>query len=188
MRMRMQLARPVLAMALAASLVIQGCGFGSVMNGIAKWLPVGEQAFSEIIAILAAAGVVGVNVQNQATGAVAVVNRDFADIQNAIAQYNAAPSTYKATTLQKVVTAMNVLETDLNTFLADARVLDQKDQNVITLAVGALTTTLAALEAQISPSPSISTKAVNAPRTPAAFKVAFNTIMVQNGYPQYQVH
>lgn len=186
--MRRSLSQISLALFLSTVLVLQGCSFSSIMSNIAKWLPVGEQAFSEIVAILAAAGVVGVNVQNQATGAVAVVNKDFADIQNAITQYNAAPSIDKATTLQKVTTAMGVLQTDLTTFLNDARVLDQKDVNVITLAVGALTTTLAALEAQISPSPSVTTTAVNAPKTPSAFKKAFNQILASNGYPQYQIH
>lgn len=186
--MRNRIVKPALAICLSAMLVISGCSFGSVMNGIAKWLPVGEQALAEILAILSAGGALTAPQSAQYQAIAAKVSSDFGDIQSAVNQYNAAPSTGKSTTLAKVITAMQIIQTDLSTFESDARIVDAKDQTVINLSVGALLTTLAALEAQISPSPSIRTTAVNAPRTPAAFKKSFNQIMTNNGYPQYVIH
>lgn len=177
----------ILAVILSAAIFVQGCSFGSVMSGVAKWLPVGEQAFSEILAIISAAGLLSSQQAASAQAIATKVSSDFGDIQNAVNAYNSAPATSKADTLAKVVTALEVMQTDLATFEADARIIDPKDQNVINLTVGALLTTLAAFAAQISPNKSISASAVNAPRSPAAFKQAFNKILASHGYPQYQI-
>src|SRR5271157_4940360 len=105
------------AAALFSNVLTQtACVFGDVYSKIVAYVTVGLQAFQSVIDLLAGAGVINPGEGTLIDAAIALVKATFADIQTAVAAYEAAPSSQKQTLAGKISTAISVAEAQIQQF------------------------------------------------------------------------
>lgn len=179
--MKRSLKVSALAVLLSCCLVISSC---NALDQVAKWLPVGLDAFAQIVAILTSAGVITPLQASTAGNDASIVNGDFGDLRTLVTQYAQASPDSKQAALDKVVVALRVLSGNLAKIEADAHISDQKTQLTVQLAFGALLTTLSAFQAQLAPVPLMAKRALPNSND---FKKSFNAIMVNGGFPARQI-
>jgi hypothetical protein len=182
------------------ALMLVGCSLASVVADVAKYLPTAEQAFAGVINILEVAGVLTVA---QAAPAVADENKAtsvFADLQTAIAGYEAAKAsgTVPASKLQDVVNVLAQVETNEMQFETDLGFAStnkdvQTANAIIDLSVG----TFDGFSAQLGVQPSNAIRTIKGdtivysnglvlPRATsvADFKRKYNAIVKAGGHPE----
>lgn len=180
--------KQILAVVACLALVIGGCSFSSAMTQLQKYMPVALQAFEGVVAILVETGALGAAQGSSADAVSTAASAALSDVQSAVTAYNAAPAASKATKLGEVVTALSAAQTQLKNFLADAHVKSSSAQATIQAAVLLISTTLASIEASISPNPTpaqVMAKASIKKVSASDFKKSYNQIVTSGGFGKH---
>lgn len=169
---------------------------GNIYATILAYTTAGITAFQSIVDLLAGAGVIPVGTGAALDLIVVAVKAAFADIQAAVAAYDAAPASQKLTLGGRVSVAIQVAEAQIQTFWNDLKIPDAKLASLVQGLLGIILSTLAAFLPQL-PKPagqnakvlmaaSLSNRVSYAPqkRTVGQFKHDFNEVMVANGKPK----
>jgi hypothetical protein len=174
--------KTILAVVLCCTLA--GCTAAGVWSQIQKWEPTALQAFSYILSILQAGGVIGPNPALASDAAMA--NADFGDLGTVIADIKLAPN--DATVLGRAVAVLGVLQAHLSQIEADAHLTNTSDQEAVKLGLEGLITTLTAFRAELTPVAAGRAKlsSVKVPDV-RVFKIQWNTIMVTHGHADKQL-
>jgi hypothetical protein len=114
------------------------------MQKLEQYIPIGLQVFSGIVSIInPLAGTV-------LAGLTGLFSKLWGDLTKTISDYNAAPAAGKATALEQVLTALDAVQGNLAKILSDVNANSTAAQ-VAKAALLLLTSTLAAIEAQLAP-------------------------------------
>src|SRR6516164_10342155 len=108
MNRRELLGAGVLVLASGVTLSLEGC---DVWSEIEQWVPTGIAAFEQIVTLVAPVAAPGIDAIAEA------VKAAFSVLAAAVDQYRNAPADQKATLLQKVILAFNLVSTNLQQFL-----------------------------------------------------------------------
>lgn len=125
------------------------CSLSNVWADILKYVPVGLSAFTAILSILTGSGI-GLTA---VTGIVTLIKVGFADLQTAVAQYQAAATGQKTTLLGQVWEALTVVEANIQSFWANLTIPDASLSATVQGLLEVITTTLMGYQTQITPSP-----------------------------------
>jgi hypothetical protein len=178
-------------------LTLEGCSFGSVMANLAKYLPIALQAVAGVAAIVAPGAGTAI------AALIGMINTAFGALQAAVNTYNSAAAADKATTLEKVLVALDAVQGQLAATIKALGVATSPAIQGAEAALLLVTTTLASIEATLAPQAppvvasthaahaqaasvgSVTVNGITLPVTgkPGDFKTTFNKIMTDAGRP-----
>jgi len=190
MNRRELLGAGVLVLASGVTLSLEGC---DVWSEIEQWVPTGIAAFEQIVILVAPVAAPGIDAIAEA------VKAAFSVLAAAVDQYRNAPADQKATLLQKVILAFNLVSTNLQQFLNAINVPGSSPIVKIVLGlVNIILSTIMGFVNRIQPTPAtaavrltLSGQSVNVTpvvRSRAKFKSDWNAACVQAGHPEMQVN
>lgn len=169
------------------------CITKGIYQQILQYVGLGLQAFQSILDILAGAGVVNPLTAGGIDALIALVKAAFADLQTAVNQYDSAPADQKNSFVQKISTALAILQNRLGEFWTNLKIPDQKLALTIQGLIGVIISTIMGFATQL-PQPATAPKAPPAgikatPKrlTPSQFKEEFNSILDANGLSQHRI-
>lgn len=131
----------------------------SLYQDILKYVPVGLQAFGEIVSLLNDAGIIPTPISTAANLIINAVKAGFADLQTDITNYDAAPASQKTTLLGKISTALQILEGNLQQFWSDLDIPDPALASTVESLLGIILAALGGFASAL-PAP-VSTPALN---------------------------
>src|SRR5271163_217896 len=126
-------------------LTLEGCAFGSVMAQLGKYLPIGLQALAGIASLISPGAGAAIS------ALIGLINAAWGGLQAAVNAYNSAPAASKQTALEKVLEALDAVQ---STIAQTSTALGVGGSEIVKAAEAALlliTTTLASIEAQLAP-------------------------------------
>ncbi len=182
MKRRTFISTAALAAAAGPSLLtLEGCSFGSVMAELGKYLPIGLQALAGIASLISPAAGAAIS------ALIGLINAAWGGLQAAVNAYNSAPAADKQTALQKVLEALDAVQ---STIAQTTTALGVGGTAIVKAAEAALlliTTTLASIEAQLAPqAPAVaSVHAAHAAAHPATSVQTGGTTLQIDGKPQH---
>jgi hypothetical protein len=106
------------ALAIGLGTLSMGVSCGTVYQDIETYVPIGLAAFNEIISLVDPA------LAKTLSPIINLVKASFADLLAAINEYLNAPASEKATLIEKIKLAINVVIDNLNQFWVDAGIPD----------------------------------------------------------------
>jgi hypothetical protein len=182
---RIRTFKGVLPILLCVALLASGC---AVLNAIAKWLPVGLQAFAQIVMILTDSGAITPGQASSVSDKATIIKADFADLKAAVDDAEKTSKDLYQSKIAKVDAVIGSLQGHLTQLQTDAHV-PEKAQKVVNESVGALRLILATYQAQLPTANNVARGSAHAGKLPdiGAFRKNFNAILASNGYGQYQV-
>jgi hypothetical protein len=177
------------------TLFLAGCTFGGVMAAISAYVPVGLAAFNGVLALLTAAGVIPPGTSTAIGALIVLIKAGFADLLAAVQEYQNAPAAQKVTFKEKISELLTVLGDNIQKFMTDISVSDNKLLELVTGLVSLILTALAGFSAQL-PAPLAGRKKLTVggkPITPKLmslkdFKHQWNQIAGAASHPEIELH
>lgn len=173
-----------------STIALDGC---NVWTEIEQWLPTGIAAFESVVVLVAPLAAPGIDAIAEA------VKAAFAVLSAAVDQYRNAPADQKATFLQKVTLAFELVSSNLQQFLSAINVASTNPIIAIVLGlVKIILSTIMGFVNRIAPSSSTASRSMKMGgqsitvtpvlRSRAKFKADFNSELVAAGHPELQVN
>jgi hypothetical protein len=177
------------------SLFMAGCTWSSVESAIAAYVPVGLAAFNGVLMLLSAAGVIPPGTSTAIGALVVLIKAGFADLLAAVQEYQNAPAAQKVTFKEKIAELLTVLGDNIQKFMTDISVSDNKLLQLVTGLVSLILTALAGFSAQL-PAPLAGRKKLTVggkPITPKLislkdFKRQYNQLAGAASHPEIELH
>jgi hypothetical protein len=169
---------------------------GSIYAQIAAYVGVGIQAFQSVVNLLAGAGIVSLPVGTAISAVLSLVKAAWADVQAAIAAYDAAPAASKATLAGKISTALTVVQQEIQQFWSDVKIPDSSLANTVAGLLGLIVSTIAGFLAALPPAstPAVAARPLTktlsitpAKLTVSQFRTKFNAILIAGGHSAYTI-
>jgi hypothetical protein len=161
---------------------------------IAAYVGVGIQAFSSVVSLLAGAGIITLPEGTAIAAVLTLVKAAWADVQAAIAAYQAAPAASKATLSGKISVALTAVQTTIQQFWTDVKIPDAQLANTVSGLLGLVVSTIAGFLAAlpVTPAPASARVFKALPINPkvisvSQFRKQFNSILAANGYSQHAI-
>lgn len=174
---------PTVALAGGLSMTTMGLSCGSIFTDIEAYVPVGLEAFSEVISLISPAEGAAL------AGIITIVKASFADLASIVSSYNNAPAADKATWLGKITTAINAVISNLQQFWSDVKLpagsLVATIEGVLQIILSTLAAFLPLIGGAMIASPKKLEKTVQitpVKRTQKQFKAAINVAFSSHGY------
>jgi hypothetical protein len=175
------------------TLFLAGCTFGGVMAAISAYVPVGLAAFNGVLALLT--GVIPPGTSTAIGALVVLIKAGFADLLAAVQEYQNAPAAQKVTFKEKISELLTVLGDNIQKFMTDISISDNKLLELVTGLVSLILTALAGFSAQL-PAPLAGRKKLTVggkPITPKLmsvkeFKRQWNQIAGAASHPEIELH
>ena len=178
-----------------SSLWETACTWGSVAADILKYIPIGLNAFASIISLLTGFGLLAPGV----AALVLLVKAAFVDLQTVIQQYDNAPAASKVTLLEKISTALAVVEADLQAFWSNLTIPDPQQATLIEGLLGLIISVLQGF-GLLLPAPAPIPVSSGIPhgtvkrikvtpqrRSPAQFRTDFNQFLAKHGHSEVAI-
>lgn len=173
-----------------SAIALDGC---SVFTDILNWIPTGLTAIQGIVTIL------GPLIPPQALAVIVVIKAGFADLQAAVAQYNADTNPAdKATLLAKIRTFLGDITNNFQSFL---NALNLGNNPIINIVIGLADIVISAIEGFMgqlpSPAPVPATLRLGAKvvtitpkfyKNTSDFKKDYNSFAIANGHPEIKIN
>lgn len=177
-----------------SSAILAGCG--NIYATILAYTTAGLQAFQSVVDLLEGAGIINPAEGTAISLAVAAVKAAFADIQTAVAAYDAAPAADKLTLGGKIATAIQIAEAQIQQFWNDLHIPGGGLISLVKGLLGIILSTLTAFLPQL-PKPAGTASIVRRSaslgdrisytpqkRTVKQFRHEINELLEQNGKPK----
>jgi hypothetical protein len=168
---------------------------GSIYAQIAAYVGVGIQAFQSVVNLLSGAGIIALPEGTLISAILVLVKTGWADVQAAIAAYNAAPAASKATLAGKISVALTAVQQEIQQFWSDVKIPDASLANTVAGLLGLIVSTIAGFLASLPVVPATAAAKPYAKTlsiTPmklsvSQFRTKFNMILSAGGHDQYAI-
>jgi hypothetical protein len=165
---------------------------GSIYAQIAAYVGVGIQAFQAVVNLLSGAGIIALPEGTLITAILTLVKAGWADVQAAIAAYNAAPATTLAGKISAALTAVQMM---IQQFWSDVKIPDAALSSTVAGLLGLIVSTIAGFLAALPPAPAPAAakplvKTLNitpVKLTVPQFRTKFNAILTAGGHSAYVI-
>lgn len=134
-----------LALAGAGGLTMGGC---NVFNAIKNWVPVGITAFTSVVNLLQSSGIINPVEGSAINALILTIKAAFAQILSDISQYQAITPP-PVTLLQKIKDGLEIVVTNIQTFLNTISVSNNPIISLVTGLISIILSTISAFQGQL---------------------------------------
>jgi hypothetical protein len=179
-------AAPTVALAGGLGITTMGLSCGSIWSDIENYVPIGIEAFDEVLSLLDPTLLTAIS------GIIKDVQAGFTALIGAITNYENAPASTKTTLVGKITTAINALISALQSFWSATNLPDgslaQTIEGVLQLIISTLAAFLPLIGGVLLATKKLARVIPIIPRTKAQlkqtqFKKDCGTIFTSHGYP-----